>query len=131
MEPSQILEEVLQDEQLACGAVIDEFGEVLSRAGDFGSYPAQGLVSSALGPSGTPKETYTSLEGQPLPQIWADGEYFAFIDRPTPGLAFVLFGAPAPPRRSFLRPLSGEREAFSLVERSRRVGRKLREAVTR
>jgi hypothetical protein len=131
MEPSRILEEVLQDERLACGAVIDEFGEILSRVGDFASYPAQSLVSSALGPSGTPKETYASLEGQPLPQIWADGDYFAFIDRPTPGIAFVLFGAPAPPRRSFLRPLSGEREAFSLVERSRRVGRRLREAVTR
>jgi hypothetical protein len=133
MEATRILQEVLQHERLSCGAVIDEFGQVLARAGDFESYPAPTLVSSALGPSGTPRETYASLDGQPLPQIWADGECFAFIDRPAPGVAFVLFGIPAAARArfAFLRPRSGEHEALSLVERSRRVGRRLREGLAR
>jgi hypothetical protein len=131
MDPSRILEEVLRSERLACGAVIDEFGQVLSRAGDFESYPAPGLVSSALGPSGTPQATWASLDGQPLPQIWADGECFAFIDRPTPTLAFVLFGVPVRSRLAFLRPRSGEHEVYSLLEHSKRVGRRLRDAVAR
>src|SRR5512140_1181575 len=107
MEFSQILGEVLQNERLHCGAVIDEFGDVLTRSGDFGSFPAPGLVSSLLGPTGTPRETFASLERQSLPQIWAEGEYFAFIDRPVPGIAFVLFGVPARTRLAFLRPRSG------------------------
>jgi hypothetical protein len=131
MELSQILGDVLQDERLCCGAVIDEIGQVLIRVGDFESYPAPSLVSSLLGPSGTPHATYASLEGQPLPQIWGEGKYFAVIDRPMPGIAFVLFGVPARSRFAFLRPSSGEHEANTLLERSRRVSRRLREAFTR
>jgi hypothetical protein len=131
MEFSRILDEVLDDESLACGAVIDEFGEVLARAGNFETYPEPSLVSSALGPSGTPRATYASLDGQSLPQIWAEGPCFAVIDRPTPGVAFVLFGVPARPRLAFLRPRSGEHEALTLLERSKRVSRRLREACAR
>jgi hypothetical protein len=131
MELSRILDEVLQDESLACGAVIDEFGEVLARAGNFETYPEPSLVSSALGPSGTPRATYASLDGQSLPQIWGEGEYFALIDRPTPGIAFVLFGVPTRSRFAFLRPRSGEREASSLLEHSKHVSRRLREAFAR
>lgn len=128
MELSRILDGILRDERLSCGAVIDELGRVLMRGGDFESYPAPGLVSSLLGPSGTPHATYASLDGQPLPQIWADGESFAFVDRPAAGIAFVLFGVPARPRLGFLRPRSGEHEASSLLERSKRVSRRLRES---
>ena len=131
VELSRILGEVLQDERLCCGAVIDEFGQVLIRVGDFESYPAPSLVSSLLGPSGTPRAAYASLEGQPLPQIWAEGSYFAFIDRPTPGIAFVLFGVPARSRLAFLRPRSGELEANTLLDYSKRVSRRLREAFAR
>jgi hypothetical protein len=128
MELSRILDGILRDERLSCGAVIDELGKVLIRGGDFESYPAPGLVSSLLGPSGTPRATYAGLDGQPLPQIWAEGESFAFIDRPTAGIAVVLFGVSARPRLAFLRPRSGEREANSLLEQSKRVSRRLREA---
>jgi hypothetical protein len=128
MEHSQILGEVLQDERLSCGAVIDELGHVLSKSGDFETYPAPGLVSSLLGPHGTPRETYFSLEGQELPQIWGEGQYFALIDRPVPGIAVVLFGVPARPRLAFLRPRTGEHEASSLLEYSKRVSRKLHQA---
>jgi hypothetical protein len=131
MELSQILGEVLQAERLLCGAVIDEFGQILARAGDFESYPAPGLVSSILGPSGTPQAAYASLEGQSLPQIWAEGPYYAFIDRPMPGTAFVLFGVPARSGLGFLRPRSGEHEARTLLEHSKSVGRRLREALAR
>jgi hypothetical protein len=131
MEPSRVLDEILQDERLSCGAVIDEFGEVLARGGDFDTYPEPSLVSSALGPRGTPRATFASLDGQPLPQIWAEGECFAFIDRPTPGIAFVLFGVPARPRLAFLRPRSGEHEARSLLEHSKQVSRRLRDALAR
>lgn len=131
MELSQILDEILQDEHFSCGAVIDERGQVLIRGGDFEAYPAPGLVSSLLGPSGTPRETYARLDGQPLPQIWAEGECFALIDRPTAGIAFVLFGVPARSRLAFLRPRSGEHEANALLKHSRRVSRRLREAFTR
>ena len=131
MEFSRILGEVLQDESLSCGAVIDEFGEVLARAGDFESYPEQSLVSSLLGPSGTPRETYASLEGQSLPAIWGEGQCFAFVDRPTAGIAFVLFGVPARPRLAFFRPRSEEPEAKTLIEHSKRVSHRLREAVAR
>jgi hypothetical protein len=131
MEFSRILDDVLRDESLACGAVIDEFGEVLARAGSFETYPEPSLVSSALGPSGTARATYASLDGQSLPQIWAEGQCFAVIDRPVPGIAFVLFGVPTQPRLAFLRPRSGEHEADALVGQSKRVSRKLREAFTR
>ncbi len=128
MELTRILDEVLQIESLSCGVVIDEFGEVLARAGDFESYPEKSLVSSVLGPSGKPRQTYASLEGQPLPAIWGEGECYAILDRPVPGIAFALFGVPARPRLAFLRPRSGEYEAMSLIERSKRVSRRLREA---
>ena len=128
MEFSQILGEVLEDERLHCGAVIDELGRILTRAGDFDSYPAPNLVSSLLGPSGTPRETYASLEGQSLPQIWGEGECFALVDRPRAGIAFILFGLPARSRLAFFRTRSGEREAGSLLSYSKRVSRKLREA---
>ena len=131
MEFSQILEEVLREERLHCGAVIDEFGEVLMRAGNFDSYPAPSLVSSLLGPSGTPRETYRTLEGQSLPQICGEDGCFALVDRPTPGIAFVLFGVPARSRLAFLRPRSGEHEARSLLAHSKRIGRRLREAFAR
>lgn len=131
MELSRILDGVLRDERLSCGAVIDELGRVLVRSGDFESYPAPGLVSSLLGPSGTPRATYTGLDGQPLPQIWAEGECFAFVDRPAAGVAVVLFGVPARPRLAFLLPRSGERGESSLLERSRQVSRRLRETFAR
>jgi hypothetical protein len=131
VELSQILGELLQDERLRCGAVIDEFGQVLIRVGDFESYPAPSLVSSLLGPSGRPHAAYASLEGQALPQIWGEGEYFAFIDRPVPGFAFVLFGVPARSRLAFLRPRSGVHEANTLLEYSKRVSLRLREALAR
>ena len=131
MELSRILDEILRDERLSCGAVIDELGRILIRSGDFESYPAPGLVSSLLGPAGTPHETYASLDGQQLPQIWAEGGSFAFIDRPTAGIAFILFGVPARPRLAFLRPRSGEHEANALLEHSKHVSRRLREAFAR
>ena len=131
MELSRILDEILRAERLSCGAVIDELGRILVRGGDFESYPAPSLVSSLLGPAGTPHATYVSLEGQPLPQIWAEGVAFAFIDRPTAGIAFVFFGVPARPRFAFLRPRSGEQEANSLLEHSKHVSRRLREAFAR
>ena len=131
MELSRILDEILQGEHLSCGAVINELGQVLMRGGDFESYPAPGLVSSLLGPSGTPHATYASLEGQPLPQIWAEGGYFSIIDRPTAGIVFVLFGVPPPSRLAFLRRRSDAHEAHSLLEHSRRVSRRLREAFAR
>jgi hypothetical protein len=131
MEFNQILGEILQNEHLHCGAVIDELGHVLTRVGDFDSYPAPSLVSSLLGPSGTPREAYAGLDGQSLPQIWQEGECFAFIDRPTPGIAFVFFGAPVQSRLGFLRPRSGEHVANVLLDRSKRVGRQLREAFDR
>jgi hypothetical protein len=131
MQLSRILDEILRDERLSCGAVIDEFGEVLIRAGDFGCYPAPSLVSSLLGPSGTPHEIFAGLDGQPLPQIWAEGECFAFIDRPAAGIAFVLFGVPRRPSRAFLRSRSGEHEAAALLEHAKRVSHRLREAFAR
>jgi hypothetical protein len=131
MDFSRILGDVLRDEGLRCGAVIDELGQVVTRAGDFESYPAPGLVSSLLGPSGTPRETFAGLDAQPLPQIWAEGECFAFIDRPTAGIAFVLFGVLSRARLAFLRPRSGEHAAINLLEHSKRVGRRLRAAFAR
>lgn len=131
MEFSQILGEVLRDERLHCGAVIDELGRVLTRAGDFDTYPAPSLVSSLLGPSGTPRETYATLEGQSLPQIFGEDGCFALVDRPTPGIAVVLFGTPPRPRLAFLRPRSGEHDANSLLTRSKQIGRRLREAFAR
>ncbi len=131
VEFSQILGDVLRDERLHCGAVIDELGKVVTRAGDFETYPAPSLVSSILGPSGSPHETYAGLEGQPLPQIWAEGGFFALIDRPVPGIAFVLFGVPARPRLALFRASSGEHDASSLLTRSKRIRRRLRESFAR
>ena len=126
-----MLGEILGDGRLRCGAVFDELGRILARAGDFESYPAPDLVASVLGPSGNPRTAYASLEGQSLPQIWAEGESFALIDRPVPGVAFVLFGVAARPRLAFLRPRSEELESASLLEYSKRVSARLREALGR
>ncbi len=131
MNASRVLDELLQDPRVRCGAVIDEFGEVLARAGDFDGYPAPGLVSSILGPSGTPGATYAGLDGQSLPQIWAEGDYYAVIDRPARGIAFVLFVVPSKRALSFLRPRSGEYDSANFHDYSKRVSRRLREAFSR
>ena len=131
MDYSRVLSEVLkQDVSLFCGAVIDEFGEVHARVGDFPSYPEQSLIASLLGPRGKARETYAALEGQSLPEIYAEGEYFAYVDRPVEGIAFIFFGVPVNPSLAFLRPRSGEHEAASLIGHSHRVSGWLREAVS-
>src|SRR5262245_11004993 len=86
------LRTVLETHQLSCGAVISSSGDVIAREGDFDAFASAGLVSGQLGPNGSAKATFDYLEGQLLPRIWRQGEEFAFIDKPAPDFAVVVFG---------------------------------------
>jgi hypothetical protein len=88
----ELLQQVLDAHGLSCGAVITANGEVAVRAGDFKAFASAGLVSALLGPSGSPAGTFAGLAGQPLPQMWGQGEEFAVADRPSADLAVVVFG---------------------------------------
>lgn len=88
----QRLGRVLDTHGLLCGALVDASGEVIVRSGAFESLQDVGLVSSLLGPDGSAKATFDSLEGQLLPQIYAQGENFALVDKVHRDLLIVLFG---------------------------------------
>jgi hypothetical protein len=86
------LKRVLAAHSLPCAAVIAAPGLVAARIGDFAAVGSPGLVSSLLGPDGSPAATLGGLAGQELPQLWEEGDAFAFIDQPAPDLAVVVFG---------------------------------------
>ena len=86
------LRRVLEAHTLPCGAVIATPGVVVARAGDFEAFGSPGLVSAVLGPDGSPTATLGGLGGQELPQLWEQGDAFAFVDQPAPDLAVVVFG---------------------------------------
>jgi len=126
-----IIERLLSEEHLLCATAIDEFGHCLFRIGPFQSFPAPSLVSALLGPLGDPRSTYSSLEGQLLPQVWSQGSAFAFADRPVPGVAVILFGTPRSSLRRFLSERSASQRARALYDHSQRVGRRIREELSR
>jgi hypothetical protein len=108
------LRHVLDSHQLSCGAVIAASGEVVAQEGDFGAFASAGLVSALLGPYGSAKATFDSLEGRLLPRMWRQGEEFAFVDKPTAELAVVVFGR-------------GRDYVSELLALSKQVGRSIRE----
>lgn len=83
---------VLKTHGLVCGAIISAEGQILLRIGDYSTLEASGLASTLLGPYGSARATFDSLEGQLLPQIWAQGRVFAFADRWSTNLAVSVFG---------------------------------------
>ena len=90
-ELEQRLQRVLEAHGLLCGALITASGEIITRLGDFAGLKYTGLVLSLLERS--PKTTFDSLDGQVLPQTFMQGEDFAFLYRPSPDLAVVVFGS--------------------------------------
>lgn len=90
-ELEQRLQRVLEAHGLLCGALIRVSGEIITRIGDFAGLKYTGLVRSLLERS--PKTTFDFLDGQILPKTFTQGEDFAFMDRPSPDLAVVVFGS--------------------------------------
>src|SRR5262249_14418577 len=76
------LRRVLDAHGLPYGAVIAANGDVVARAGDLAAFGGTGLVSALLGPYGSAKGTFAGLAGRPLPQMWRQGDAFAFADLP-------------------------------------------------
>jgi hypothetical protein len=91
------LRQVLDAHGLPYGAVIAANGDLVARAGDFATFTGSGLLSALLGPYGSAKGTFAGLAGRPLPQMWRQGDAFAFADLPSAELAVVVFGRGRPP----------------------------------
>ena len=68
---------------LTYGAIISSIGAIESRVGDASELDDAGLVSALLGPQGSAKETYASVQDECvlLPRIWSQGKDVAFVDR--------------------------------------------------
>jgi hypothetical protein len=109
------LNHVLDLHSLLCGAVISESGVIAARVDDFAAFGSGGLVSALLGPYGDAKTTFDSLVAQVLPRIWAQGTEFAFVDKPSAGIAVVVFGR-------------SNEDALTQYELSKAVGRSIAEA---
>ena len=86
------LQRVLDTHALVCGAVITAEGDVLMRVGDFDRLSCSGLASALLGPYGSAESTFSFLDGQMLPKVWCQGQDYAFLDKPCPDLAVIVFG---------------------------------------
>lgn len=76
-------------------------GEMIAEAGSRSALTYDGLASALLGPQGSPSRTYASLEGQILPQGYAQGGDTALLDRVAPGIGAAYFiRAGAMPKRT-------------------------------
>lgn len=64
----------------------------MAGAGDPAGVVGTGVYSGLLGPLGSPRETFNSLEGRILPAIFHQGDKFAFMDKPHPDLMVLVFG---------------------------------------
>jgi hypothetical protein len=103
------LSRVLEAHGLVCGAFFSADGIVGPRVGDFEKLQTKGLASALLGPYGSARATFESLDGQLLPKMWAQGQVFAFMDKVGEDLAVVVFG-------------QGEQNAIEQYRLSKHVG---------
>jgi hypothetical protein len=110
------LRRVLDAHSLPCGAVIAAPDAVVARVGDYEAFGSAGLVSTLLGPDGSPAATLAGLADQLLPQLWQQDDAFAVVDQPAPDRAVVVFG----------RDRGGS--VVELLRLSQEVGRTIREA---
>lgn len=86
------LERVLQAHSLDCGLILNAHGEVVIRAGDFGRHPPEGLLSTLLGPAGSPSITYELVSPSETirPVLLEAKPEFALLERTGPLLVVVL-----------------------------------------
>lgn len=87
---------LLREHGLSAGFVVAVDGTTLAQVGDPAATGAGPLSATLLGSYGDARTTFESLEGRILPRIWAQGDLFAFVDRPTPGLMVIVFGRGVP-----------------------------------
>jgi len=87
------LQMILREHSLHCGAVFDEKGEILARAGDFSKLSADGMVSTVLGPRGSALASYGLLrpDEKVRPALLSEGREFALLER-VGILMVVVFG---------------------------------------
>ena len=87
------LQRVLDRHGLQCGAVVGAGGIIAARAGDFDRFRSAGLVSTLLGPYGSPEATFDHIQNKDClkPVVWSQGDEFAFVDR-AGDFAIVVFG---------------------------------------
>lgn len=87
------LNTILREHSLPCGAVFDEKGEILARAGDFSRLSPDGLVSTVLGPRGSALASYGMLKPDEKirPALMSEGREFALLER-VGILMVVVFG---------------------------------------
>ena len=83
---------VLREHNLSAGLVVGSDGSTLSRVGDPREAECDGLMSALVGPYGDGRVTFDSLDGQPLPRMWGQGESFAFVDKPSADFMVIVFG---------------------------------------
>jgi hypothetical protein len=80
-------------QQFVCAAAIDAEGNIVAQIGDFETFGSKGLISSLLGPLGSPRDTFGSLAGDHLrPRSMRQGEEIAFYDYAGDRLAVVIIG---------------------------------------
>lgn len=77
---------------MACAVVVGADGAILSQTGEFDNPALNELLSAIVGPYGNAKTTIDSLAGQLLPRIWAQGDAYAFLHKPSNDLMFVIVG---------------------------------------
>lgn len=86
------LASIIARHDLIYAVIADANGNVKETAGQ-GDHPGiADLRSALLGPYGDPRNTFSGLEGQILPQAWAQGDVFAFISKPNAGTMVLTFG---------------------------------------
>src|SRR5438270_394558 len=86
------LSAVLHQFEFAAGVVVASDGSILAQVGDLATKGYADLVSAVLGPYGDARATFESLEGQILPRMSTQGEWFAIIDKPGASFMVVFFG---------------------------------------
>jgi hypothetical protein len=85
------LEHLVDKHGVAYAAFFTADGAMLAEAGSRSALVHEGLVSALLGPQGSASKTYASLEGQVLPQSYAQGGDTAIVDRAAPGVGAAYF----------------------------------------
>jgi hypothetical protein len=83
---------VLRDYDLGAGMVVAADGSTIAQVGHPGSVGCDGLMSALVGPYGDARVTFESLDGQLLPRMWAQGDSFAIVDKPSAAFMVIVFG---------------------------------------
>jgi hypothetical protein len=88
----EILDTIRESYDLVYGIMCSPRGDVFAESGDKESLPWTGLYNSLFGSPEAIITLYNSLSEQILPQEFAQGDMYCFVDTPTDGYLVGLFG---------------------------------------